>query len=173
MVELKVGDEFPTDVTSVTENDPHQQVDLAKELGKGKVIVFGVSGAVSTQQTNTLQHSTALLASATMQCVIRATAHSVMSSPPLLGLFVCLCVCVCVCLWCVVVQFTPGCSNTHLPSFLKDYEKIKSKGVDQIVCLSVNDAFVMHGRPFTLTHSLTHSLTPAHSTSGCNILRQA
>ena len=47
MVELKVGDQFPTGVTSVTENNPGQHVDLAKELGKGKVIVFGVPGAVS------------------------------------------------------------------------------------------------------------------------------
>ncbi len=44
--ELKVGDTFPTSITSVTENNPGQQVDLAKELGKGKVIVFGVPGAV-------------------------------------------------------------------------------------------------------------------------------
>ena len=47
MVELKVGDQFPTSVTSVTENNPGQSVDLAAELGKGKVIVFGVPGAVS------------------------------------------------------------------------------------------------------------------------------
>jgi len=84
MPELKVGDQFPTNVTSITEGNPGQKVDLAKEL-KGKVIVFGVPGA-----------------------------------------------------------FTPGCSNTHLPSFLKDYEKIKGKGVNQIICFSVNDAFVMH-----------------------------
>ena len=52
--------------------------------------------------------------------------------------------------------FTPGCSNTHLPSFLKDFDRIKGKGVDKIVCLSVNDAFVMHGThhpPHPLTHS--------------------
>lgn len=39
--------------------------------------------------------------------------------------------------------FTPGCSNTHLPSYLRDYDKLKGKGVDEILCLSVNDAFVM------------------------------
>ena len=38
--------------------------------------------------------------------------------------------------------FTPGCSKTHLPGYLKDYENIKAKGVDDIVCVSVNDAFV-------------------------------
>ncbi len=40
--------------------------------------------------------------------------------------------------------FTPGCSNTHLPGYLNDYEAIKAKGVDQIACIAVNDAFVMN-----------------------------
>lgn len=39
--------------------------------------------------------------------------------------------------------FTPTCSSTHLPGYEKNYEKIKSLGVDEIYCLSVNDAFVM------------------------------
>ena len=39
--------------------------------------------------------------------------------------------------------FTPGCSKTHLPGYVKDYEKIKEKGVDSISCISVNDVFVM------------------------------
>ena len=39
--------------------------------------------------------------------------------------------------------FTPGCSNTHLPGYLADHDTIKGKGVDDIICLSVNDAFVM------------------------------
>jgi len=85
MPQLKVGDQFPTNVTSVTEDNPGQHVDLAKELSTGKVVVFGVPGA-----------------------------------------------------------FTPTCSNEHLPSFLRDYEKIKTKGVDKVFCVSVNDAFVMH-----------------------------
>lgn len=39
--------------------------------------------------------------------------------------------------------FTPGCSLTHLPGFVVNADKIKAKGIDTIVCLSVNDAFVM------------------------------
>jgi thioredoxin-dependent peroxiredoxin len=39
--------------------------------------------------------------------------------------------------------FTPTCSSTHLPRYEALYEEIKSQGVDEIYCLSVNDAFVM------------------------------
>ena len=39
--------------------------------------------------------------------------------------------------------FTPGCSITHLPGYVVNADKIKAMGVDTIVCMSVNDAFVM------------------------------
>lgn len=39
--------------------------------------------------------------------------------------------------------FTPTCSSTHLPGYEKLYEEIKAQGVDEVICLSVNDAFVM------------------------------
>lgn len=39
--------------------------------------------------------------------------------------------------------FTPTCSSTHLPGYEAAYEEIKSMGIDEIYCLSVNDAFVM------------------------------
>ncbi|MEQ1505822.1 MAG: peroxiredoxin [Myxococcota bacterium] len=39
--------------------------------------------------------------------------------------------------------FTPGCDKTHLPGYVADREKLAAKGVTQVVCVSVNDAFVM------------------------------
>ena len=39
--------------------------------------------------------------------------------------------------------FTPTCSSTHLPGYENHYKEIKALGVDEIYCLSVNDAFVM------------------------------
>lgn len=40
--------------------------------------------------------------------------------------------------------FTPTCSTFQLPNFEKLYEDFKAKGIDEIYCLSVNDAFVMY-----------------------------
>ncbi len=39
--------------------------------------------------------------------------------------------------------FTPTCSSTHLPGYEAAYEEFKTLGVDAVICLSVNDAFVM------------------------------
>ena len=39
--------------------------------------------------------------------------------------------------------FTPGCSITHLPGFVVNADKIKANGIDSIICVAVNDAFVM------------------------------
>ncbi len=40
--------------------------------------------------------------------------------------------------------FTPTCSARHLPGYVENLDALKAKGVDSVVCLSVNDAFVMN-----------------------------
>lgn len=40
--------------------------------------------------------------------------------------------------------FTPTCSSTHLPGYEARYEELRAKGVDEVYCLSVNDAFTMY-----------------------------
>ena len=39
--------------------------------------------------------------------------------------------------------FTPTCSSTHLPGYETLHDEFKAQGVDEVICLSVNDAFVM------------------------------
>ena len=39
--------------------------------------------------------------------------------------------------------FTPTCSAKHVPSYLSNYDRLKAAGVDDVICISVNDAFVM------------------------------
>ncbi|MDZ7651302.1 MAG: peroxiredoxin [Burkholderiaceae bacterium] len=39
--------------------------------------------------------------------------------------------------------YTPTCSAKHVPSYLQHYDALKARGVDEIWCVSVNDAFVM------------------------------
>ena len=39
--------------------------------------------------------------------------------------------------------FTPTCSSKHLPGFINSADELKKKGIKKIICISVNDAFVM------------------------------
>lgn len=54
--------------------------------------------------------------------------------------------------------FTPTCSSSHLPGYEKAYDLFKTLGVDEVYCLSVNDAFVM--RKWGIDQGLEEDLTP-------------
>ena len=53
--------------------------------------------------------------------------------------------------------FTPTCSSTHLPGYENAYDEMKSLGIDEVYCLSVNDAFVM--RQWGLAQGLAEDKT--------------
>jgi glutaredoxin/glutathione-dependent peroxiredoxin len=46
--------------------------------------------------------------------------------------------------------FTPTCSTKHIPGFIEYYPKLKQSAIDEILCVSVNDAFVMEAWGKTL-----------------------
>lgn len=46
-------------------------------------------------------------------------------------------------LFAVPGAFTPTCSNAHLPGYIAKADEFFAKGIDKIICISVNDAFVM------------------------------
>lgn len=49
-----------------------------------------------------------------------------------------------VCIVAVQGAFTGVCSQKHVPSFMNNCDKFKEKGVDSIVCVSVNDPYTMN-----------------------------
>jgi peroxiredoxin len=69
--------------------------------------------------------------------------------------------------FCLPGAFTPTCSSTHLPGYEEHYEAIKACGVDDVYCLSVNDAFVMrqwgiHQKLATEDKDTTSPLNPGN-----------
>lgn len=70
---------------------------------------------------------------ATESCPVGPTAHQVsdLAKGKKIALFA------------VPGAFTPTCSEKHLPGFLELHDQLKAKGIDEVWCVAVNDAFVM------------------------------
>lgn len=68
--------------------------------------------------------------------------------------------------------FTPTCSSTHLPGFEAKYQELRDLGVDEIYCLSVNDAFSMYqwGKQLGIKNVKLLPDGNAHFTRGMDML---
>lgn len=68
--------------------------------------------------------------------------------------------------------FTPTCSSTHLPGYEKEYEKLRELGIDEVYCLSVNDAFSMFqwAKQLGIKHVKMLPDGNAHFTKGMDML---
>ncbi|MEQ8313006.1 MAG: peroxiredoxin [Gammaproteobacteria bacterium] len=68
--------------------------------------------------------------------------------------------------------FTPTCSSTHLPGFEAKYQELRDAGVDEVYCLSVNDAFSMYqwGKQLGVTNVKLLPDGNAHFTKGMDML---
>uniref|UniRef100_A0A8C9R5E0 Peroxiredoxin-5 n=1 Tax=Scleropages formosus TaxID=113540 RepID=A0A8C9R5E0_SCLFO len=66
-------------------------------------------------------------------------------------------------LFAVPGAFTPGCSKTHLPGFVEQSKELRSKGIEEVACIAVNDAFVMAawGKEHGTEGKVGSVLTPA------------
>ncbi|MCP4936825.1 MAG: peroxiredoxin [bacterium] len=62
-----------------------------------------------------------------------------------------------VALFSVPGAYTPTCSMTHLPNFIKNADTLKAKGVDEVICTAVNDIFVLDawGKASSISDNIT------------------